>query len=68
MYTSSSASYYPSGCLLDSSYYLTNATTLAGNAAFTSPTGTRETGHAGNGYIRITVIKASPENTLVKIP
>lgn len=66
MYTSSSASYYPSGCLLDSSYYLTNATTLAGNAAFTSPTGISETGHAGNGYIRITVIKASSGNTLVK--
>lgn len=68
MYTSSSASYYPSGCLLDSSYYLTNATTLAGNAAFTSPTGTSETGHTGNGYIRITVIEASSGNTLVKIP
>lgn len=66
MYTSSSASYYPSGCLLNSSYYLTNATILAGNAAFTSPTGTSETGHAGNGYIRITVIKASSGNTLVK--
>lgn len=66
MYTSSSASYYPSGCLLDSSHYLTNATTLAGNAAFISPTGTSETGHAGNGYIRITVIEASSGNTLVK--
>lgn len=68
MYTSSSASYYPSGCLLNSSYYLANATTLAGNAAFTSPTGTSEIGHAGNGYIRITVIEASSGNTLVKIP
>ena len=68
MYTSSSASYYPSGCLLNPSYYLTNATTLAGNAAFTSPTGTSETGHTGNGYIRITVIDASSGNTLVKIP
>lgn len=66
MYTSSSASYYPSGCLLDSSHYLTNATTLAGNAAFISPTGISETGHAGNGYIRITVIEASSGNTLVK--
>lgn len=66
MYTSSSASYYPSGCLLNSSYYLTNATILAGNAAFISPTGISETGHAGNGYIRITVIEASFGNTLVK--
>ena len=68
MYTASSASYYPSGCLLNSQYYLENATTLAGNMTFTSPTGTSETGHTGNGYIRITVIEASSGNTLVKIP
>lgn len=66
MYTASSASYYPSGCLLNSQYYLENATTLAGNTAFTSPTGTSETGHTGNGYIRITVIEADSGNTLVK--
>lgn len=68
MYTASSASYYPSGCLLNSQYYLENATTLAGNTAFTSPTGTSETGHAGNGYIRITVIHAQGGNTLIKFP
>lgn len=66
IYTSSTASNYPSGCLLNSSYYLTNAQTIAGNTAFTSPTGISETGHAGNGYIRITVIEASSGNTLVK--
>lgn len=66
IYTSSTASNYPSGCLLNSSYYLTNASTTAGNAAFTSPTGANETGHTGNGYIRITVIEASSGNTLVK--
>lgn len=66
VYTSSTASNYPSGCLLNSSYYLTDAQTIAGNTAFTSPTGTSETGHAGNGYIRITVIKTSSGNTLVK--
>lgn len=66
VYTSSTASSYPSGCLLNSSYYLTNAITVTGSTAFTSPTGTSETGHAGNGYIRITVIKASSGNTLVK--
>lgn len=66
MYTYNLASYYPSGCLLDSSHYLTKATTLAGNVAFISPTGISETGHAGNGYIRITVIEASSGNTLVK--
>lgn len=69
VYTSSTASNYPSGCLLNSSYYLTNTQTIAGNTAFTSPTGTSETGHTGNGYTRITVIKAkSSGNTLVKIP
>ena len=68
VYTSSTASNYPSGCLLNSSYYLTNAQTITGNTAFTSPTGTNETGHTGNGYIRITVIKADSGNTLVKIP
>ena len=66
VYTSSTASNYPSGCLLNSSYYLTNAQTLAGNAEFTSPTGTNEMGHRDNGYIRITVIKAGSGNTLVK--
>lgn len=68
VYTSSTASNYPSGCLLNSSYYLTNASTIAGNTAFTSPTGTSETGHTGNGYVRITVIKAESGNTLIKIP
>lgn len=66
VYTSSTASNYPSGCLLNSSYYLTNASTIAGDTAFTSPTGTSETGHTGDGYIRITVIKAESGNTLVK--
>lgn len=68
VYTLSTASNYPSGCLLNSSYYLTNAQTIAGNTAFTSPTGTSETGHTGNGYIRITAIEANSGNTLVKIP
>lgn len=66
VYTSSTASNYPFGCLLNSSYYLTDAQTIDGYTTFTSPTGTLETGHAGNGYIRITVIKASSGNTLVK--
>lgn len=57
VYTSSTASNYPSGCLLTSSYYLSNAETIAGNQSFTSPTGSSETGHSGNGYCRITVIE-----------
>lgn len=58
IYTSSTASNYPSGCLLNSSYYLANAQTIVGDTTFTSPTGVNEIGHAGNGYIRITVIEA----------
>ena len=55
VYTSSTASNYPSGCLLNSSYYLTNAQTIAGNQSFPSPTSSsNETGHSGNGYARIT--------------
>ena len=59
VYTSSTASNYPSGCLLNSSYYLTDAKTIAGNNSFVSPTGTSETGHSGNGYCRITVIECN---------
>lgn len=65
IYTSSTASNYPSGCLLTSKYYLSNASMKAGNTSFTSPTGTSETGHYGNGYCRITCIEgkgaAKPE-------
>lgn len=55
VYTSSSASNYPSGCLLNSSYYLSNASTTAGNASMPKTDGSgNETGHSGNGYARIT--------------
>lgn len=57
VYTSVTASNYPNGCLLNSSYYLSAAKTIAGNTSFTSPTGSSETGHSGNGYCRITVIE-----------
>ncbi|MBQ6726353.1 MAG: hypothetical protein IJQ89_07220, partial [Bacteroidales bacterium] len=55
VYTAATASNYPSGCLLNSSYYLVNAQTIAGNTAFPDTTfnGTTETGHEGNGYARI---------------
>lgn len=59
VYTSSTASSYPSGCLLNSSYYLDSASTAAGNTSFTSPTGSSETGHSGNGYCRITVVEVT---------
>ena len=58
VYTSSTAGNYPSGCLLNSSYYLTSASTTDGQSSFISPSGSTETGHTGDGYVRITVIKA----------
>ena len=54
IYTASTASSYPSGCLLNSSYYLTNASTTQGTASMPSTSGGAETGHAGDGYARIT--------------
>lgn len=67
VYTSSTAKNYPSGCLLNSSYCLTYAQTIAGNNSFTSPTGSSETGHSGNGYCRITVIECSNTALYVRI-
>lgn len=58
VYTSSTASSYPSGCLLDENYYLTSDINEDGNSVFSSPEGSSETGHQGNGYIKITVIEA----------
>lgn len=54
VYTSSTASNYPSGCLLSSKYYLTDASTIAGNASIPATSSGTETGHSGNGYARIT--------------
>lgn len=59
VYTASTASNYPSGCLLNSSYYLTSANTYAGNTSFAAPAGGSETGHSGNGYARITNLSGS---------
>lgn len=35
---------------------LSDASTLAGSSSFLSPDGNSETGHSGNGYIRITIL------------
>lgn len=51
----------PTGYLLGSEYHLANAGTTAGNASFTGPTGTAETGHSGDGYARITVLEVFPQ-------
>ena len=67
VYTSATASNYPSGCLLNSSYYLTDAQTIAGDTSFPSPSGSSEVGHIGNGYCRITVIECSNIALYVRI-
>lgn len=61
VYTSDTASNYPSGCLLNSTYYLTEASTVDGSTSITSPTGATETGHAGNGYVRLTYVPTEPD-------
>lgn len=67
VYTSSTAKNYPNGCLLNSTHYLTNAKTIAGNTSFTSPSGISETGHSGNGYCRITVIECKNTALYAKV-
>lgn len=57
----------PSGYLLGSEYYLTDASTIAGNASMPSTSGGTETGHTGNGYARITAIKVASLNLPVNI-
>lgn len=68
IYTSDTASNYPSGCLLNSSYYLTDASTIAGNASMLDPeTGNTVTGRSGHGYVRITVIEVDSLSGYVNI-
>ncbi len=59
VYTSSTASSYPTGKLLSNQYYLKAAETVAGNQAFPSPSGGTETGHSGDGYVKIKLLDAS---------
>lgn len=67
IYTAATASNYPSGCLLNSNYYLSDAQTIAGNTSFPSTSGETETGHTGNGYISITIIDVKSLNIPVKV-
>lgn len=67
VYTSTTATNYPTGCLLNPAYYLTEAQTIAGNASMPSTSGSTETGHQGNGYVRITVIKVQSINIPVNV-
>lgn len=57
----------PSGYLLGPEYYLTDASTIAGNVSMPSTSGGTETGHTGNGYVRITAIKVDSLNLPVNI-
>ena len=67
VYTSATAANYPTGCLLNSAHYLTEAQTIAGNASMPSTDGSTETGHSGNGHARITVIKVNSSAASVKV-
>lgn len=64
--SSGSVGSVPSGYLLGSQYYSTDWSTVAGNTSFLSPTGISETGHTGDGYIRITVNSISTFRPKVK--
>ncbi len=55
-YSESTAKYYPSGCLLNESYYLINSKVLNGNTNFLDPFGNDEKGHSGSGYAKITYL------------
>ena len=55
VYTKNTASSVPIGYLLSGKYYLTQAETKQGTVSFISPNNTTETGHSGDGYVRITV-------------
>lgn len=67
--TSSTAGYTPSGYALGSAYYLTDTLTKTGRDSgdpVTEPDGsTAESGHLGDGYIRITVIQGQLESPTV---
>ncbi|EAY10103.1 surface antigen BspA-like [Trichomonas vaginalis G3] len=56
VYTSSTQSQHPNGYNIGSKYYLTSAQTIDGSQDITNPDGTKTTGHAGDGYARITYI------------
>ena len=66
VWTSSTASSVPSGYSVSSSYYLTDATTYAGNTSFTSTSGSTETGHSGAGYARITLVSGTKKTEITE--
>ncbi len=66
VYTSGTAANYPSGCTLNSNYYLTDTALVNGGTSFTDYSGSTVTGHEGNGAVRITCLDvnnvAAPTN------
>ena len=54
IYTASSQ--VPADYAVVSNYYLSNASTHAGNTSFIAPNGDTETGHSENGYAKITYV------------
>lgn len=59
IYTSGTASNYPSGCTLNSVYYLTDTSLVNGGTSFTDYDGSTVTGHSGNGAVRITCLEVN---------
>lgn len=57
----------PTGYLLGTEYYLANAVTKAGNVSFGAVSTGKETGHGGNGHVRITVNEVQSLNLPAKI-
>lgn len=68
VYTESTASNYPTGCLLTRVYYLTETQNVAGDQTIVEPDGTSRVGHIGDGYIRITVAESGIPICLVSSP
>ena len=69
VYTEETASNYPSGCLLNSSYYLSDAKTIAGNMPIPDPNDFSQTttGRLGNGYITISTVEEQHEGWVDEI-
>lgn len=59
IYTSGTSSNYPSGCTLNSAYYLTDTSLVNGGTSFTDYDGSTVTGHSGNGAVRITCLEVN---------
>ena len=51
--------------MLNSNYYLANASTKNGTVSFVKPDGGDEKGHTGNGYARITILTTTGKTTYI---